>query len=72
MNKDLLLYTQQFYPEITKEKISLTTNTRLTSNGYAYIVEMNGQPLQNLDESVNSPYLLWIPDYNRTTKLMGR
>ena len=72
MNKDLLLYTQQFYPEITKEKISLNTNTRLTSNGYAYIVEMNGQPLQNLDESVNSPYLLWIPDYNRTTKLMGR
>ena len=69
MNEDLLLFAKQYYPDATKENITISNRAVLTSNGYQYIVEMNGQPLQNLDENVSYPYLLWKPDAVRTKSI---
>lgn len=69
MNEDLLLFTKQYYPDATKENITISNRAVLTSDGYQYIVEMNGQPLQNLDENVFYPYLLWKPDAVRTKRI---
>lgn len=69
MNEDLLLFAKQYYPDATKENITISNRAVLTNNGYQYIVEMNGQPLQNLDENVSYPYLLWKPDVVRTKRI---
>lgn len=69
MNEDLLLFAKQYYPDATKENITISNRAVLTSDGYQYIVEMNGQPLQNLDENVLFPYLLWKPDAVRTKRI---
>ena len=66
MNEDLLLFAKQYYSDATKENITISNRAVLTSDGYQYIVEMNGQPLQNLDGNVSFPYLLWKPDAART------
>ena len=69
MNEDLLLFAKKYYPDATKENITISNRAVLTSDGYQYIVEMNGQPLQNLDENVSFPYLLWKPDAVRTKRI---
>jgi hypothetical protein len=69
MNEDLLLFAKQYYPDATKENITISNRAVLTSDGYQYIVEMNGQPLQNLAENVSFPYLLWKPDAARTKRI---